>query len=120
VAVTASDRAIIERWCGPLSDVGDVDAAEERLGRLGNAHMAALETLMVTRAAMINSPASVRSGQDAVDHRANLGWIRAQIDALAATISELGISTDDDLVLAATGATTATTVTVTARNRRRG
>ncbi len=122
MSLSAADRAVIERWAGRVRTAADEDACTERIDRLGNAHMAALEMLMVIRADMVVSATKVRSGDDAVDHTANLRRIDAQIAQLVALIMELDLSTDDDMLSEALGAPLAVTRSfdTVARNTRRG
>jgi len=121
VAISDSDQAVIERWSGPIATT-DTAAVEGRLARLGNAYMVALELLLITRAEMAMSATIVSSGDDRSDHTANLKAIQAQIDRLLAYILANDLGTDDNLLGEAAGSSVAATasVTIDARNRRRG
>lgn len=125
MALTATERAAFERWCGPVADA-DEASVEARIARLGSALVAALEVLMIRRAEFASYATRVSSGDDRSDHTENLRALDRMIGELVAAILGDPLITlnpeADALVDQATGASieATTSIAVTARNRRRG
>lgn len=97
MALSDSDRSIVERWTGPVASA-DEAGVEARIARLGSAYIAALEILMIARAEMRRSATKVSSGDDRIDHTANL---KALDDAIAELVA--AITNDDTITPTDTG-----------------
>ena len=86
MALEAAERAILERWYGPIPPEEEPDV-EERVERLGGAHGAALELLHRDYSEMVRTPTRVSGGDDRSDHTENLKPLAAQLDKLRAYLA---------------------------------
>jgi hypothetical protein len=125
VALSAEERATLERWYGPIGP-GEEEDVEARVDRLGGAHGAALELLLRDYAEMTRSPTRVSGGDDRSDHTDNLKPLEAQVAKLQTFLAS-GVVTVSEAVAgllaevsALSGAEylTELTVTTTGGNRR--
>ena len=125
MALSAAERATLERWYGPIPPVEEEDV-EARVERLGGALGAALELLLRDYSEMVRSPTRVSSADDRSDHTDNLKPLAAQLAKLQAYLASgaatISTAVEDLLaeISALTGSeyTTELTVTTTGGNRR--
>lgn len=122
MAITESDRAIIERYTGTLQET-DLESVDARLARLGLAQAVALEILQIRRGDLDAHPDSLESEGIAASIIEQRARIDASIERCISYLRRDDVSLSqaaEDLLDEVSSEQWTETISMTTRNSRRG
>lgn len=122
MAISESNRAIIERYIGTLQEA-DLESVDARFARLGSALAVALEILLIRRGDLDAHPDRIMSEGIAIEIALQRKRLDESINRLVGVLNKetsLTAVVEDLLDQVAAGGDWTTTITVETRNTRRG